>query len=183
MRAAKVAKLSAEQDEWMRQATDASITAAKDVIGDMGPIRSGTPIGRLTNHEWGWLCSSSVWGWIATRAEQAANEGWNPEATIGLTGLTPDPRMAGAVASILPKLAEACPELDWAKPVGDWSREDIVELLSAAFDLVQQALVARDAVERRVFGVNADVVARKMNAAAGNPRMTKAELNDDLPPF
>jgi len=55
MRPSKISAISAELDYWMRRATDASITAAKDVIGDMGPIRSGTPVGMLTRSEWGWI--------------------------------------------------------------------------------------------------------------------------------
>jgi hypothetical protein len=187
MRPAKISKLSAQQDEWMRRATDASIAAARDVVGDTGPIRPGTAIGRLAREEWGWIVSSVLWAWIGTRAEQAATEGWNPERTIGATGLNPDPRMAGAVAAILPKLAETCPELDWSKPVGDWPKEDIIEFLTVAFELIQQALGARDIVEDRVLGkvTNPDVIARNVNAAAGNALMTKDELNElnDSCPF
>jgi hypothetical protein len=182
MLAAKLAKLSAQQDQWMRRATDASIAAAKDVVGDEGPIRPSVPIGRLVREEWGWIVSSALWGWIAGRAEQAASEGWNPERTIAATGLNPDPRMAGAVAAILPKLAEACP-IDWSIPVGDWPKEAVVEFLTAGFQLINEALQARDAVEDGVLGAitNPDVIARKVNAAAGNGLLMKDELNDACP--
>jgi hypothetical protein len=183
MLAAKLAKLSASQDEWMRRATDVSIVAAKDVVGDTGPIRPGVPIGKLIREEWGWIVSSALWGWISTRAEQAATEGWNPERTIAATGLDPDPRMAGAVTAILPKLTETCPELDWSKAVGDWPKEDMVKFLGVAFELINEALRARDAVEDRVLGKisNPDVIARKVNAAAGNGLLTVNELNDSVP--
>ena len=182
MRPAKLAKISADQDAWMRKATDASIAAAKDVVGDELPIRPSVPIGRLVREEWGWIVSSALWGWIAGRAEQAASEGWNPERTIAATGLNPDPRMAGAVAAILPKLAEGCP-IDWSIPVGDWPKEDMVEFLGVAFELINEALRARDAIEDRVLGkvANPDVIARKINAAAGNSLITKDELNDSVP--
>jgi hypothetical protein len=183
MRPAKIAKLSAQQDEWMRRATHAAIAAAKDVVGDDGPIRPGVPIGRLVREEWGWIASSALWGWISTRSEQAASEGWNPERTIGATGLDPDPRMAGAVASILPKLADVCPDLDWSKPVGAWPKDEMVEFLAVAFALIGEALHARDAVEERVAGkvTNPDLIARQINAAAGNSLMTLHELNDSCP--
>ena len=183
MRPAKISKLSAQQDEWMRRATDASIAAAKDVVGDTGPIRPGTPIGKLVREEWGWIVSSALWGWISTRAEQAASEGWNPERTIGATGLEPDPRMAGAVAAILPKLFEACPGLCWSSPIGGWPKEAMVEFLIAGFQLINEGLAARDLVEDRVVAkvTNPSVIARQINAAAGNSLMTKDELNDACP--
>jgi hypothetical protein len=185
MRKAKIAAISAEQDSWMRRAVDASIAAAMDVLGDTGPIRPGTPIGRLTSHEWGWICSAVVWAWIATRAEQAASEGWDHERAIRATGLSPDPWDAGAIASILSKLAEALSDFGWSQPIGAWSKDTITEFLAAAFALCIRAIAARDATEERAAGkTGADVTARRMNAAAGNPRMTVAELNDEsTPPF
>ena len=183
MRTSRAAKVSADRDAWTRQAFDACAAAAKDLIGNEGPIPPGVPVGRLTKSEWGWFVSTVLWAWISTRAEQAATEGWNPERAIGSAGLDPDPRMAGAVAAILPKLAEACPELDWSKPVGDWPKEDMVEFLGVAFELINEALRARDAIEDRVLGkvANPDVIARKINAAAGNSLMTKDELKDSVP--
>jgi hypothetical protein len=185
MRKSKPAAIAADRDKWMRQATAASIAAAKEVVGVDGPIRLHSPVGRLGDDEWGWICSSAVWAWIATRAEQAATEGWDEEGAIRTTGLEPDPWLAGAIVAILPKLFEACPELDWSQPVGAWSKAAIAEFLLAAFGLIQRAFAARDVAEARVGSkTNADVVAREMNAAAGAARMTVAELkqlNDDIP--
>ena len=186
MRKSKPAAISADRDKWMRQATAASIAAAKEVVGVDGPIRLHSPVGRLSDSEWGWICSSAVWAWIASRSEQAATEGWDEERAIRTTGLEPDPWLAGAVAAILPKLFEACPELDWSQPIGEWSKNAIAEFLLAAFGLIQRALAARDVAEAQIAGkTDADIVAREMNAAAGNARMTPIELkqlNDD-PPF
>jgi hypothetical protein len=187
MRKSKMAAIAADRDRWMRQATAASIAAAREMVGVDGPIRVHEPIGRLGDSEWGWICSTALWAWIATRAEQAAAEGWDEETTIRTTGLEPDPWLAGAVATILTKLPEACPELDWSQPVGAWPKPDVVEFLTAAFALTQRALAARNVAEARLGSkTNADVVARGMNAAAGNARMTVAELkqlNDDEIPF
>jgi hypothetical protein len=184
MRKAQMAAIAADQDRWMRQATDASIAAAKDVVGVDGPIRPTVPIGRLARDEWGWIASTVVWAWVATRAEQAATEGWNVEQAIRTTSLKPDPWSAGAVAAILPKLAEACPDLDWSQPVGAWPKDDIVQFLLAAFGLIQDAFAARDVVDRNITGPpNPDLVARQMSAAAGNPLMTIAERKElgDVP--
>ena len=63
-----------------------------------GPIPPGTPIGRLGEIEWGWLVAAILFGWISTRAQQAAAEQLDAEQTIRMTGLDPDPWDAGAVA-------------------------------------------------------------------------------------
>lgn len=184
MRRAKRAAIGADRDDWTRKAFEAAADRVKDLIGVEGPLRPDTPIGRLVKEEWGWIVSSAVFAWIFTRTEQATSEGWNPERTIGATGLDPDPRMVGAVNSILPKLFEALPDFDWNEPIGDWPKDDVVEFLTAGFRLINEALQARDVVEDRVVGkvTNPNVVARQINAAAGNGFLTKDELND-APPF
>ena len=109
------AAISADRDRWTKQAFDAGIAAAKDLIGTDGPIRPGVPVGRLTESEWGWIVSTVVSAWVRIRSEQAASEGWNYERAAHTTRLEPDPWVQGAVASILPKLVEACPDLNWGK--------------------------------------------------------------------
>jgi hypothetical protein len=141
------AAISADRDRWTNQAFDAGIAAFKDLIGVEGPIRPGVPVGRLTESELGWFVSTVVSTWVRTRSEQASVEGWNHERAAHTTGLEPDPWVQGAVASILPKLVEACPDLNWGKAVGEWEKNDVVALLIAAFRLIQRALAARDAAE------------------------------------
>jgi hypothetical protein len=189
MRTNRRAAISADRDQSTKQAFEACIAAAKDLIGATGPIRPEIPIGRLTRNEWGWITSSDVSTWVRIRSEQASVEGWNHERAAHTTGLTPDPWVEGAVGSILPRLAEACPDLDWSRPVGEWEKSDVVAFLIAAFGLIQHALAARDAAENPpgASGANPDLVARELNAAAGNPLMTVAELRElddpNAPPF
>ena len=87
-------------------ATAAAIAGARGVVQMDGPIPPGTPIGRLGDVEWGWIVAAILFGWIATRAEQAASEQFDTEQTIRITGLDPNPWDAGAVATILPELAD-----------------------------------------------------------------------------
>jgi hypothetical protein len=181
MKNARLASISAALDDaWLRRATAASIAAAKEVVGDRGPIRSNTAIGRLSDSEWAWIASSVVWGWISTRAEQATTEGLDIERAIRTTRLDPDPWDTGAIRAILPELAKSCSGFDWTKPANTWSKDELAGFLASAFTLIQRATSARDAIERQVAGkpVNADVTARQMNGAIGNPRMTITELND-----
>ena len=185
MKKARLSAVSAEQDEWLRRAYAAAVAAAKDFVSSPGPIHSGAAIGRLGNSEWGWIASAIIWGWVSIRSEQAAAEGWSLEETVRRTGIKPCPWDTGAVIGILPKLAEACPDFDWAQPASAWSKEELAKFLLTAFALIQRATITRDVVENQIEPTSADVTARQINAAAGNPRMTAAELkaldNGDCP--
>jgi hypothetical protein len=167
-----------DQDEWLRRATAAAVAAARDLVLKGAVIPMGTPIGRLNDHEWGWAFSAMLFAWIKTRAQQAADEGLDAEQTIRLTGMVPDPWDAGAVAAILPKLAQL--EIDWKLRVIEWSQDTMVKFLLAAFGLIRQAEIARDFASP-VLRQSAHVAARQANAAAGNGLLAPDELNDPLP--
>jgi hypothetical protein len=172
---------SAIEDAWQRQATAAAIAAARGVVKHDGPIPPGTPIGRLSDIQWGWIVAAILFAWISIRAEQATAEQLDTERTIRMTALDPQPWDAGAVATILPELAAACPDIDWAQPFGAWPRETMVEFLLVATRLIRKAMIASDISERGITRKSsADTIARQANAAAGGPLMTPDELNDEI---
>jgi hypothetical protein len=182
MKTARIASISAENDAWLRRATAAAIAAAKDLVTPQGPIRSFAQVGRLGEDEWGWVVSTVVWAWIATRAEQAASEGLDPERAVRVTNLAPNPWDIGAIKSILPELAKSSAGFDWSKPANTWSKDELATFLLTGFDLIQRAVAARDIVEEQIAGkpVSADETARRMNDAVGNPMMTIEEFNEDM---
>ena len=172
--------LSALEDQWQRDATAAAITAMRGVVQMDGPIPPGTPVGRLSETELGWILSAGLFAWISKRADQATAEQIDTEQCIRMTALDPQPWEAGAVAAILPELADACVNLDWSKPLAQWPREDIIEFLLKAMSLIHRAMIARDLSEKGVSRKsNASVIARQVNAAAGGPLMDPTELNDE----
>jgi hypothetical protein len=176
--------LAAQNDAWTKRASLAAVAEARKAIKDDGAIPPGTPVGRLSDRELGWIVSGALFGWICTRAQQAVEEVWDQEKTIRTLGLVPEPWDAGAVAAILPRLFESCPTLDWARPVADWPREAMIEFLLAALQLLRRAMIARDFSERQLTGGNpAEVIARQANYGAGGPRMTPDEFDSDLLPF
>jgi hypothetical protein len=181
-RAVGQVSLSAIEDQWQRDATAAAITAARGVVHKDGPIPPGTPIGRLSETEWGWILAAMLFAWISKRAQQAAAEQLDTEQLIRLTALDPDPWDAGAVAAILPELADACAEvIDWSKPLAEWPRDTIIEFLLRAMPLIRKAMIARDLSAKGVTRKSsADVIARQANAAAGGPLMTPDEFNDKI---
>jgi hypothetical protein len=171
---------SALENEWQRQASAAAIAAARGVIRE-GVIPPGTPIGRLSDVEWGWITAGVLFGWIQTRAQQAAAEQLDTEQTIRMTGLDPDPWDVGAAIAILPELAAACSGIDWSKPLTAWSREPMAEFLVTAMRLIRKAMIARDFSEKGVTrAATASEIAREANAAASGPLMTPDEFNDEI---
>src|SRR6516225_12206814 len=96
---------TALEDEWQRRATAAAIEAARGVVQMDGPIPPATPIGRLSDTEWGWVLAAMLFAWISKRAQQATAEQHDSEQTIRMTALDPQPWDSGAVAAILPELA------------------------------------------------------------------------------
>jgi hypothetical protein len=173
--------LSALEDQWQRQATAAAIAGARGVVQLDGPIPPGTPIGRLSEIEWGWIIAAALFAWISKRAEQATAEQLDTEQLIRMTALDPQPWDAGAVAAILLELADACSGLDWSKPLGTWSKDHIIEFLLKAMPLIRKAMIARDLSTRGITRQSSvATIARQANAAAGGPLMTPDELNDEI---
>jgi hypothetical protein len=108
-----------------------------------------TPVGRLSDTEWGWIIAAVLFGWIQERATQATSNRLDIEKTIQKTGLNPDPWDAGAIAAILPQLADAA-KVDWNAPLAGLARNEMIELLGAAYTLIQKAMLARDHGENQI---------------------------------
>jgi hypothetical protein len=173
--------LSALEDARQRDATAAAIAAARGVIQMDGPIPPGTPVGRLSETEWGWVVAGVLFAWISKRAEQAAADKLDTEELVRLTAMDPPPWDGGAVAAILPDLVDACPDLDWSKPLSAWSREDMVEFLLKATMLVRKAMTARDMSDKGITQqASAATIARRANAGAGGSLMVPDEFNDAI---
>jgi hypothetical protein len=140
---------SAFEDAWQRRATAVAIEKARALVAG-GALKSLTPIGRLTDHEWGWVVANVLFGWIHVRAEQATNNGVGSDKWIRDTGLDPDPWLAGAVAAVLPELADVCKEIDWSLSLSELTREEMTSFLVDAFALISKAVAARDKGEKIV---------------------------------
>jgi hypothetical protein len=167
-------------DIWQRRATAAAIAAVRQVI-DGDAIPKATPIGRLTDIELGWLLAAGLFAWIRTRGEQATAEGWDTEQTLRTTALDPQPWDAGAVAHILPRLAEL-DDIDWERPVGAWSKDAVISFLLAAMKLITTAMTARDVGSGGIATNRKPLkqMQRVASAEAGGPLAAPGELDDDI---
>ena len=138
---------SAIEDAWQRQATAVAIAAARAVVSG-GAVPPMTLIGRLSDTEWGWIVASVLFGWIRERATQATSNGLDVERQIQKTGLDPDPWHAGAIACVLPELANA--KVDWTAPLAELSRDEMIAFLGDAYTLISKAMLARDLGEKGI---------------------------------
>jgi|SRR6516164_4612683 hypothetical protein len=134
--------LSRQEDEWQAKATASAIAGARKIAQTFGPL-TNTPVGRLSDTEWGWLVAAIVFGWISARAEQAIAEGREIEAMIRSTGLQPNPCDVAVVWSILPELADKA-AVDWSQPLSAWSKNIMTNFLMLAWRLIGEAEAARD---------------------------------------
>ena len=168
------------EDIWQRRATAAAVEAARGVIKAGGAIMPGTQVGRLSDIEWGWIVAAVLFAWIKTRAEQATAMEIDTEQAIRMTGLDQNPWDAGAIATILPELADV-KEVDWSKPLTEWPKDMMIDFLLEALRLIRKALIARDLSSGGITRKSsAHVIARQANAAAGGPLMTPDELDDPI---
>jgi hypothetical protein len=162
---------SAIEDDWQRQATRIAIEKARAVVSG-GAVPPMTPIGRLSDTEWGWIVASVLFGWISERATQATANGLETEKTIRNTGIDPNPWDTGAVATILPELANA--PIDWTAPLIELSRDEMIAFLGEAYTLIDRAMRARE--------LGGNVITRK--SPDGTAEIADAALGPDaLVPF
>jgi hypothetical protein len=166
----RLPSLSAIEDSWQREATRVAVEKARAVISG-GAVPPMTPIGRLSDTEWGWIVAAVLFGWIDTRARQAAGNGVGVNKSIRDTGIDPDPWDAGAIAAILPELAR--PEIDWSRPLAEFSRDEMIAFLGDAYSLIGKAMLARDNGEK--------FVTRRL--PLGTAAMDEKDWNDELPPL
>jgi hypothetical protein len=152
------------EDAWQRQATRVAIEKARAVVSG-GAVPPMTPVGRLSDTEWGWIVASILFGWIGERAAQATSNGFDTEKTICSTGIDPNPWDAGAIGTILPELANA--PVDWTAPLVELSRDEMITFLGAAYTLINRAMQARE--------LGGNVITRKA------PDGTAAALDDPIP--
>jgi hypothetical protein len=114
-----------------------------------GTIPAGVPIGRLSDVEWGWIVGEALSGWICARAFQATRNGYDRELQLRtIAGWQPPPWDAGAIAVVLPALAAI--DIDWEKPLGRFTSDEIIKLLGAAYQLVDRAMAAQKLGEQLV---------------------------------
>ena len=58
-------EITKHENEWQDRATAAAIKAARRiVVGDAAVIPMMTPVGRLSEVQWGWIVAAVLFAWI-----------------------------------------------------------------------------------------------------------------------
>jgi hypothetical protein len=135
-------ELTKKENEWLDKAIAAAVAGARRIANNSTGLPPMTPVGRLSDQQWGWIVTGAIFGWIQTRCEQAIEEGLDQETAVRLTGLNPSPCDVAVVTSILPALAGGV--IDWSQPLQDWSKDAMVNFLMLARQLINKAELARD---------------------------------------
>jgi hypothetical protein len=133
-------ELAKKEDAWLRRATDAAVAGARKVALETVPV--DTPVGRLTDAQWGWIVSAAIFAWCRTKIEQAIEEGLDAERTVLETATSSSPCDAAVVHSILPVLADGA-GIDWSVPLIVWPKDQMVNFLLTAWQLIVKAEAAR----------------------------------------
>ena len=136
-------ELTKKEDAWQAKATDAAIAAARKIALNSTGLPPTTSVSTLSDHQWGWIVTAAIFGWIQTRVEQAIEEGLNQEQAVRLTGLTPSPCDVAVITAILPTLADNA-GIDWTLPLEAWSKDLMTNFLLQAWRLIAAAEIARD---------------------------------------
>ena len=138
-----MSEISKKENEWQDKATAAAIAAVRKIALNSSGLPPTTPVGRLSDLQWGWLVTAAIFGWIQTRCEQAIEEGLDQEQAVRLTGLSPSPCDVAVVTAILPTLADNA-GIDWTLPLKAWSKDLMANFLLQAWRLIAAAETARD---------------------------------------
>jgi hypothetical protein len=121
--------------EWQRKAMAQAIAGARRLAANCSAIDPAAPLSQVNEEGWGWLAAEIVFAWIQVRIEQAVEDGLPFEYC--LRRAAPRSCDQGAVAGILPELGKL--NIDWSKPLSEWSKGQMVGFLSAAFVLIDRA--------------------------------------------
>jgi hypothetical protein len=135
-------ELAKQENEWLDKATAAATTGARKIALSSAPLMN-TPVGRLTDHEWGMILTAGIFGWVEVRVQQAIAEGRDSEETVRSTGFKPDPCDTAVVRSTLPTLADQA-SIDWTQPLAAWSSDIMTNFLMLAWRLIGEAETIRD---------------------------------------
>jgi hypothetical protein len=120
---------------WQRRAMAEATAGARRLAANCSAINPAAPLAQVTEEGWGWLAAEIIFAWIQVRVEQAVEEGLPFEYC--LRRAAPRSCDEGVVAGILPELGKL--DLDWSKPLSQWSRGQMIGFLSAAYALIERA--------------------------------------------
>lgn len=109
-----------------------------------GMVNPNAKVGSLSYMEKRKLVEAIVSGWIVERSRQLVADRLN-EAFFLATGDAPEPFELGPCAAALPALGNLAEKMGLVDlPLGAWSKDQILQFIFTATELVSEARAARD---------------------------------------
>jgi hypothetical protein len=134
-------EITDKENPWLAKATEAAIAGARKIANSTS-LPAKTPVGQLSDSQWGWIITGAIFAWVQTRVEQAIEEGLDQDQAVRITGLSPSPCDVAVVRSILPELADKA-AIDWSQPLVAWDRDTMVNFLLLAWQMIGKAEATR----------------------------------------
>jgi hypothetical protein len=127
-------------------ALTAAICFARDVVRDEAYyLKPASRLGSLSEFEWEKLAEAIISGWIIERSKQLTGERFGHEHAFLAMGQDPEPAGLGHCAVTLPALGQFVEDRGLTdKPIGDWSKMDVLLFVWNAADMVLRATEMRD---------------------------------------
>jgi hypothetical protein len=137
-------KLKSKINDPQREAAyEAAINAARAIVREERNFLSPhARLATLSQFEWRRLAEYIVSGWIVERSKQLHADRILDEESFLAEGSTPEPFELGRLASILPALGRMVENNELTdKPIGEWSRDEILRFVWEASDMVARITV------------------------------------------
>lgn len=137
-----------ELDEKWQQRTEFEVVKALKGNIDGEFLTAKTPLGSLNHQEWAGIGWTAICTWISVKAQEAVDNGTPQGLSLRTIPLQdPEPWEAGTIEACLPALGELVGEIGVDKPIGAYSKAEILKLLWTGIKLYRAAEAGRDIAE------------------------------------
>lgn len=133
-------------DKWQHRTEFEVVEALKrNIDGEF--LTAKTPLGSLNHSEWAGIGWTAICAWISIKSQEAVDNGTPQGLSLRTIPLQdPEPWEAGTIEACLPALGDLIVELG-DKPIGAYSKAEILKLLWTAIKLYKAAEAGRDIAE------------------------------------
>lgn len=146
------------EDRWQTKIEFAVVEALQRNIIDGKFLTAKTTLGSLNHREWADIAWTAICAFITMKAQEAVEYGTPGGLNIKVIPRNdPEPWEQGTVEACLPALGDIVEQIGAEKPIGAYSKAQIVKLIWTAIKLYRAAEAGRDAAERGALTPSANI--------------------------
>lgn len=169
--------MAKSDDQAIVDATAAAIAAVRSLFSN-SDINPRAMCGSLSDTELGYVVAAAVFAWIKSKAAHGLSEGVNgQEQAIRHMGRDIEPWETAAVEFCLPSISNV-DGIDWSKPVGEWSKDEIIKFAWHCHRQVDSARAIQADNTPNVVRRSLGSEEREYYAANGGSLMTADEMGE-----